>query len=222
MTRGEVMDLLGVNNDRMKYLTKNGKLDAELCLHGYSISKTYKIGRNSVYDLKQVAIDEWDQYQSYRNIRKKTEHTTYVESRLTTGGMKKPRKSFIKELKSDISPDTAKRYDDMLVEDEVMIKDKAVYMLFDTNNETFQEISKEEYKQFWGDLGELKEQLAINKQRYNRHEITENTYDSNKTVWMTALGKEKGVIALKYDTYKEYTNTVRVLDMIKKHKARIN
>ena len=37
---------------------------------------------------------------------------------------------------------------------------------------------------------------------------------------MNELGNEKGVVALKYHTYKEYLNTKETLEMIRQHKNR--
>lgn len=220
MTREEIMELLDVNKDRMKYLIKHNKLREALQLAGYDIVKQYKMGRNSVYDLEQIEIDKWEQYQHLHRIRKKEEHTIYVENRLSPKGLASSRRSFVNKLDIDLSETTAKKYDDILLDDEMMAKDRIVYLLFNPNTEAFKEITELEYKQFWSDVSECKIQLAINRSRYTRGEIPERAYDTNKLIFMNALGKEKGEIALKFDTYKEYTNTLNALDIIKKHRER--
>ena len=219
MTREEIMALISANNDRMKYLNKNNKLENEIEMYGYKVVKTYKVGRNTVYDLEPTEVDEWLQYQSARRIKKKQEHTIYVETRLTKG-INKPRSKVVKELGVDISETSARRYDEMLLEDEAMKKSGEVYLLFNPNDFSFTEITKEEYNKFWSDVSELKKILSINKRRFTIREITEAVYDNNKFIYMTKLGKEQGVVALKYDTYSEYINTLKVLEMIEKHKNR--
>ena len=57
-------------------------------------------------------------------------------------------------------------------------------------------------------------------EKYKGIQITESTYENNRYMILNNLGNECGVIAMKFDTYKEYTNTLSMLEMIKKHKAR--
>ena len=217
MTKTELREMLGINNDRFKYLTKTNKLDETLEALGYSISSKYKSGRKTVFELEVIEKDEWLEYQQARHIQKKEEHTIYVENRITNG-LDKPRKSFLKELDIDLSETTAGRYDKMLVEDEIMKKDGEVYLLFNPNTQEFTEISHEEYKQFWKDASECRYQLSNNYARYKRGDIPESTYESNKYLFMNQLGNEKGVVAIKFNTYKEYTNTKQTLELISKHK----
>ena len=218
MMREEIQELLSVNNNRMKYLIKNNKLEYELNNIGYSIINKYKSGRNTVYELQTINIDEWEQYQHYMNIKKKDEHTEYVEKRLSPIGLASPRSKFLKDNNIGISESSAIRYDHMMLDDEMMIKDKTVYLLFNPSEQSFKEITKEEYNQYWRESIECKYQLGHNKMRFNKGLIPESTYEANNFIYLSALGKEKGSVALKFDTYKEYTNTLRALEMIKKHK----
>lgn len=215
--REEIKCLLGINNDRMKYLVKRNKLNYELEVAGYKLITSYKDGRNTMYELEPIEIDEWLQYQSLRKIKKREEHTEYVENRITKG-LSSSRRAFVKDLSIEISESTAKRYDDMLLEDEIMIKDRTVFLLFDPKLEEFEEITEQEYKKFWANVSECRYQLSHNQFRYKRNQITEETYDANKYIFMNALGKEEGTVALKFNTYKEYTNTLHALEMIKKHR----
>ncbi|MEG1009280.1 MAG: hypothetical protein RSF67_05650, partial [Clostridia bacterium] len=222
MTREEIREVLGVGESGMKSIIRREKLQERLEELGYSLVSIERVGLNTMYNLELNEIDEWIQYQRYRNIKKKEEHTEYVENRVTPKGMKYSRRKFLEETKIDISETTAGRYDKMMLEDEIMQKDEAMYLLFNPKTEEFQEITEEGYKTFWRESHECKYQLAHNKLRYNRKEIPEATYESNYFMIMTHLGKEKGVVALKYDTYKEFTNTIRTLEMIKKHKTSKN
>ena len=218
MSREEVQLMLGANNDRMKYLIRHKKLDAELNKHGYTLVGQYKDGRYTFYDLSKIAVDEWEIYQSIKKIKKKEEHTEYVEKRLSPDGLSSPRSKFIRENNIDISETSAMRYDKMMLEEEMMIKDKTVYMLFNPKDQSFKEITKEEYNLFWRDSSECQYHLAHNKLRFKKGLIPESTYESNNFIYLSTLGKEKGSVALKFDTYKEYTNTLNTLDMIKRHK----
>ena len=220
----ELLELLGINNDKYKYLVKTNQLEDKLALKGYKIENKYKDGRNVIFELSLIEIDEFEVYQDERNIKKKEEHMEYVEERLGSG-MRKTRRNVIKTVKEkkgiSVSESSAKRYDKMLLEDECMAKDGTVYLLFNPKTETFEEITEERYKAYWSNNRECEYQLSHNHFRYVRNEITESTYENNRYIILINLGNERGVVAMKFDTYKEYTNTVSMLEMIKKHKARM-
>ena len=222
-TKSELLELLGINNDRYNYLVKTNKLDHKLSLLGYKIENKFKDGRNMIFELSLVEIDDFEVYQDSKNIKNKEEHLEYVEERLENG-MDKTRRSVVKTVNErtgmSLSESKAKRYDRMLLEDECMVKDGTVYLLFNPKTETFEEITKEGYKAFWRDNKECEYQLSHNHYRYTHNEISESTYENNRYMILNNLGNECGVIAMKFDTYKEYTNTLSILEMIKKHKAR--
>lgn len=159
MMREEIQELLSVNNNRMKYLIKNNKLEYELNNIGYSIINKYKSGRNTVYELQTINIDEWEQYQHYMNIKKKDEHTEYVEKRLSPIGLASPRSKFLKDNNIGISESSAIRYDHMMLEESVIklkeiitvkrIKTSAqnvVYRMVDVNDEVIYIGKAEELK----------------------------------------------------------------------------
>ena len=222
-TKSELLELLGINNDGYKYLVKTNQLEYKLSLKGYKLENKYKDGRNMIFELSVVEIDDFEVYQDSKNIRNKEEHMEYVEERLENG-MDKTRRSVVKTVNErtgmSLSESKAKRYDRMLLEDECMVKDGTVYLLFNPKTETFEEITKEGYKAFWRDNKECEYQLSHNHYRYTHNEISESTYENNRYMILNNLGNECGVIAMKFDTYKEYTNTLSMLEMIKKHKAR--
>ena len=222
-TKSELLELLGINNDRYNYLVKTNQLDHKLSLLGYKIENKYKDGRNMIFELSLVEIDDFEVYQDDRNIKNKEEHMEYVEERLERG-MTKTRRSVVKSVNEktgmSLSESKAKRYDKMLIEDECMVKDGTVYLLFNPKTETFEEITEEGYKAFWRDNKECEYQLSHNHYRYTHNEINESTYENNRYMILNNLGNECGVVAMKFDTYKEYTNSVHMLEMIKKHKVR--
>lgn len=227
MMRSEIMEMLGINNDRMKYITKTNQLDEELKLNGYKLEKQYKDGRNIIFEVSALdKIDESEEYEIYQNqigVRDKETHMVYSEERITTG-LQKSRSQFLRDLNSEKKPTpsykTASKWDGYLIDFEAMQKDKTVYLLFNPNDETFEEITKERYNAFWRDSKECMYQLSHNKARYKKNEISEGTYDNNQYIIMNNLGQEQGTVALKFDTYKEFTNTKKMLDMIKKSKNR--
>lgn len=217
MISSELCEMLNVTKECLRAIIKRKKLEERLLEKGYRLINKYKQGRDNIYELEIIEKDEWSDYQRARNIQKKDEHTIYVENRITNG-LDKPRKSFIKELNIELSESTAGRYDKMLLEDEIIEEDREVYLLFNPKTSEFTEISEEAYKQFWKDSSECTYQIRHNYARYKRGDIPESTYESNKYLFMTQLGKEKGVVAIKFHTYKEYTNTRRTLELIAKHK----
>ena len=222
-TKSELLELLGINNYGYNYLVSTNQLEYKLSLKGYKIESKYKNGRNVIFELSLIEVDDFEVYQDARNIRNKEEHMEYIEERLESG-LSKTRRSVVKTVNErtgmSLSESKAKRYDRMLIEDECMVKDETVYLLFNPKTETFEEITEEGYKAFWRDNKECEYQLSHNHYRYTHNEITESTYENNRYMILNNLGNECGVIAMKFDTYKEYTNTLNMLEMIKKHKAR--
>ena len=216
MTSNEICELLGVTKRNLKSIISRGKLEDRLIKCRYKLINTYKYGRNNIYELKKMDDITWDEYQICKNIsnNKKEDHTKYTKQRITTG-LCDSRAKVISDSKSNISSSTAKKYDEMLVEDNVIEFDKTVYFIKNSKTNEWTEISKEGYKNFWSRCSEATYYLNENYRRFKSGEIPRSTYEDTAYAIKDGIANEQGEIALKFNTYKEAENTKRILDMIK-------
>ena len=66
--------MLDVTNNNLKYIIKNNKLSHRLELKGYKLEAQYKVGRNTVYELSKIDINEFKVIQNKHKIIKKKEN----------------------------------------------------------------------------------------------------------------------------------------------------
>lgn len=222
MTREEVRSLLNVTENTFKSIVKEKKLEKRLKNKGLELVKKYKIGRNVVYELSPTELSYWQKVQSHYNVKKQCEHDAYTIARLTNKGLEKSRASIIRDNDIDISGKTAKKFDDILENEGIIVKDKTVYALYNKQTGTFDNITEEEYKSFWKDVSFCKELLYEQRRKLNKKEISQDTYDYRNYVIIDQVGREKGEVAVKFDTYKELQDTKELIDMIKKHQEAKN
>lgn len=216
MTTDEICSLLNTNKRNLKSITSRGKLEDRLIKVGYRLIKQFKEGRSNVYELEKILDVTWDEYQTSKNIseNKKYDHTKYTEYRITSG-LKESRTQAINMSMSDISNRTAKRYDDILIEDNVIEFDQTVYFIKNTETGEWVQIDKDGYKRFWSNCSEAAYYLNENYRRFKAGEIPRSTYEDTSYAIKDGIANNQGEIALKFNTYKEAENTKRILDMIK-------
>ena len=212
MTREELRDMLQLTENGIKTLVRRGKLDEKLRISGYKLENTYKIGRNTIYELSIIDTNEWMEIQNKYNIKKKNEHNKYSKARIENGNSS--RSKLIKDNNIHISGKTAKRYDTILCKEDIMEHDKEVYYLIDSKTNVMTEITEEEYKDFWHNNMTAKNSIQqINKQLDNK-EITGKQADIYKHKILEKVDNKEGCIAVKYDTYKQATNAIKILELI--------
>ena len=124
MTREEVRSLLNVTENTFKSIVKEKKLEKRLKDKGLELVEKYKIGRNVVYELSPIELSYWQKVQSHYNVKKQCEHDVYTIARLTNKGLEKSRASIIRDNDIDISGKTAKKFDDILENEGIIVKDK--------------------------------------------------------------------------------------------------
>lgn len=216
MTSDEICEILNTNKRNLKSIQARGKLEDRLIKAGYRLMKQLKEGRNNIYEIEQITDITWNEYQTSRNIsdNKKEDHTKYTEYRITSG-LKEPRTQVISESMSDISSRTAKRYDDILVEDNIIEFDQTVYFIKNTKTGEWTQVDRDGYKRFWANCSEATYYLNENYRRFRSGEIPRSTYEDTAYAIKDGIANEQGEIALKFNTYKEAENTKRILSMIK-------
>lgn len=214
MVREEVRDALGVSDECLKSIVKRKKLKDRLMEIGLELVCEYKQGRIVVYEVSPIELDYWDKVQNHYKVKKKTEHTLYSNARLD-GGLKKSRATLLKESDIHISGDTARRYDDILENEGIIMKSDKVYMLYNKENDSFKEITEQEYIYFWREVKYCRELISSNRAKVNKYEISQDTYDFRVSKIVDMVGKEKGEIAIKFNTYEEVEDTKELLSLLK-------
>lgn len=214
MTSEEVCELLEISSKTLRNISSSKKLKEKFIAKGYTLINIEKCGRFNIYNLKHGTDYNWSIVQVKHNITgsRKKNHNIYSKTRLQH--LDNNRKSVIKESKTNIAYRTAKKYDDILLEENIMEKNKFVYFLVDIPTDAFTEISEDEYKLFWIDNKELKRQLKSNKARRDKFEISEDAFDYLNYKTYDSFGKKEGVIAIKFMTYKQAKNTIKILNEI--------
>lgn len=215
MTTEEMCDLLSTTKRNFKSILSRGKLDDRLIRVGYKLIKQYKNGKFNLYEIEKIEDLTWIQYQTIKNISgdKKDDHTKYTKCRITTG-LKKPRSNVVCTSEANISNSTAKRYDEILIQDNVMEFDQTVYFIKNTETGEWEETTKEGYKMFWSRCSEATYYLNENYRRFKKGEIPRSTYEDTSYAIKDVIANKHGEIALKFNTYKEAENTKRILNMI--------
>lgn len=214
MTREEVREVLSVAESTMRDIVKSKRLKIRLHEKGFTLINTYKDGRNTIYEVEPVDLDYWEQVQIYYNVKKTIDHDTYTIARLTDNGLIKSRSKLLRDNNIEISGSTAKRYDDILENEGYIMKDKTTYVYYNKTSGEFRDITKEEYLSFWKDVSYCKELLYDNRRKLNKYEISQDTYDYRNLIILDSVGKEKGEIAMKFDTYKELQDTKDLVELI--------
>ena len=217
VTRQELRDLLEVSETALKSIVKRDKLSERIEQINYKLICQCKIGRSMVYELEPLEKDLWSELQKCYKIRKKDEHTQYTLARLEN--FDKSRSRIIKENKIEITCHTAKRYDDILVNENAMEVDGLVYYMINKNTNEMTKITEEEYKIFWKDNVVVKNALSDIKRRRSKFEISEDFSDYSVYTVMNQI-KDNDSIAIKFTSYKEAENAKHILELIKKIKTK--
>lgn len=212
MTSEELAMLLEVSPKTLRNIVTKGNLEERILAKGFELHDSYKEGRNNIYELDKIVTETWNVIQAKHNIRKssKSKHDTYSKTRILE--MDKSRKQVIKDSETNICYSTAKKYDEILLEEKIMDKNEYVYFQVDMTTDRFTPISEYEYKTFWMDNRELKTRLNEYKNKLSKYEISEEAYDYLVGKTYESFGKENGVIAIKFMTYKQAENTMRILN----------
>lgn len=215
VSKEELSIILDVTTNTLNTIIKRDTLADRLNKKGYKIVDEYKIGRCKAYDIQHIPITEWERLQDNYRVQKKEEHTQYSINRLYN--LKQSRTSILRDNDISISGTTAKRYDDILLNEKAMDKDKHVYFKI-TDNKEWIEIDKQAYSNFWIECKEYNYILSKYKKRLRNKEITENTYNLMVQNVYNSIERFKGYMVVKFYTYKEAENTKKIIDMITESK----
>lgn len=216
MTTDEIVSLLNVSSGTFRNISSKGKVGERLLAIGYELIHQYKDGKFNVYEIRKLDNVTWSEIQAKHNIKdsNKNIHSKYSITRLKS--MDKSRKQVISDSDTNIAYTTAKRYDDILLQEKVMKNRQQVYFLINMDTDTMTEISEFEYKTFWIDHKELNRQLKCYKLKREKYEISDDAYDYLVSKAYNSFGKSENEIAIKFMTYQQAENTMKILDELEK------
>lgn len=206
--------MLDVTNNNLKYIIKNNKLGYRLELKGYKLEAQYKVGRNAVYELSKIYINEFKVIQNKHKIIKKKENEIYAKCRLLLeDGMKMSKRQIIRDNNINIDEHTAKRYDDMLIDEMAMKEDKMVYYRKDQEG-NIEEVTFEYYNNYWLEQAEAKKLISHMRKEVIDGKMSMDAYDVMSSNVYSSLERSKGYVVYKFMSYKEAENTKKICNML--------
>lgn len=206
--------MLDVTNNNLKYIIKNNKLGYRLELKGYKLEAQYKVGRNTVYELSKIDINEFKVIQNKHKIIKKKENEIYAKCRLLLeDGMKMSKRQIIRDNNINIDEHTAKRYDDMLIDEMAMKEDKMVYYRKDQEG-NIEEVTFEYYNNYWLEQAEAKKLISHMRKEVIDGKMSMDAYDVMSSNVYSSLERSKGYVVYKFMSYKEAENTKKICNML--------
>lgn len=215
MTTEELCGLLDVKKETLKSINKRNNLEKRLLACGYKLINKYKSGRDNIYEIELIKDISWEYIQAKYNVMNPEKQDKYTELRLSSTGLNLSRTSAIKYSKTNIAYNTAKKYDNILVTENIMEENKEVYFMYNLKTHKMKEIDYQEYKTFWIYNKELKLRIDDLKRRRSKYEISEETYDILLYATYEEFGVSEDSIAVKFITYKEKELANEILKQIK-------
>lgn len=214
MTREELCGLLCVTNEGLKTIIRNNKLGDRVrnSGYGYAYIKQRKEGKSVIYELECNKEDDvWLQFQNYYKIKDKEKHTMYTKTRLDN--LDKPRRTVVTISNTKINDITAKKYDNILINENAMEVDKMVYVKHNLETKQFIEINEEDYKMFWKDNRVTKNAINDVYRRKSKGELSEGMA-SYSIVELTHNSSVEGWVAYKFTSYKELDEAKKLREWI--------
>lgn len=221
-TRSELCELLEINDNNMKSIIKRNQLEERLNKKGYHLEKQYKDGRNTIYELSLFKADKIKQLEMKYNIRKTDYFRTWCIARLyLKEGLTMNRRQIISECNIQMDDRTAKKFDDILVAEEILVQDGFVYARknrnnIGTNKYQWEEVTKDYYNNYFAEQDYYKKLASNYNYKLHRQEITQKEHDLIIDTQYENMEYVKGWIVCRYAKYektpiaKEY-----ITDMLK-------
>ena len=178
INRKELCNLLNVTEKGLKTIINRKQLEDKLLANGYTLVEERKDGRTKVYVLKQIETGQkWESIQKKHRIPKeKLEmHDEYSKTRLEN--MDVPRTKVIDDCNTSVPYSTASRYDNILVEEQIMAKDETVYYLYNwETKELCEKINKDAYETYWILNAEFKRRIEKLEYEVKNYLISQKQY----------------------------------------------
>ena len=217
INRKELCTLLDVTETTLKTIITRKQLGDRLLANGYTLVEERKEGRTKIYVLKQIETSQkWDSIQKKHKIPKeKLEmHDEYSKTRLEN--MDLPRTKVIEDSNTTIAYNTASKYDNILVEEQIMAKDETVYYLYNwETKELCEKINKDAYETYWILNAEFKRRIEKLEYEVKNYLISQKQYNALITSAYNEFTQADRRIAIKFNTFKELEETQEMIRLIK-------
>lgn len=166
-------NILGVKNDALKVIERNGNLEKRLSDKGYNLIQKRKEGRKIYYEVEQVneSKNVYNNLLKYvYSINREEQFTKYFGLRTLTNDKFPLNKSDISN-KVNISTKTITKWDNKLLDRKIISKDGFYYFYIDRDNGEIKQCSKEEYSGFWKNRA-IENNIKRLIDKYDRGEIS--------------------------------------------------
>ncbi len=222
--RSELCDLLEVNDNALKSIIKRGKLEDRLNAKGYTLVKQYKEGRNTIYELAQKKVSEIMKIIKKYDIRKSNEFNRWAKCRLLlSNGLTMNRRQIISDCNIAIDDRTAKKFDDILVEEGLLIQKGNIYARKNRNNigtSGYQwELTTEDYyKNYFAEQGYYTRLLSSYNYKLRNNAISQKEYDSVINNTYNSLEITNRWEVCRYTEYGKTDKAIRFIALMKNKK----
>ena len=217
INRKELCNLLNVTEKGLQIIITRKQLEDRLLANGYTLVEERKDGRKKVYVLKQIETSQkWEHIQKKHRIpnEKLEMHDEYSKTRLEN--MDLPRTKVIEDSNTTIAYNTASKYDNILVEEQIMAKDETVYYLYNwKTKELCEKIEKEAYETYWILNAEFKRRIEELEYKVKNYLISQKQYNALITSTYNEFTQTDNRIAIKFNTFKELEETQEMIRQIK-------
>ena len=217
INRKELCTLLNVTEKGLQIIITRKQLEDRLLANGYTLVEERKDGRKKVYVLKQIETSQkWEHIQKKHRIpnEKLEMHDEYSKTRLEN--MDLPRTKVIEDSNTTIAYNTASKYDNILVEEQIMAKDETVYYLYNwKTKELCEKIEKEAYETYWILNAEFKRRIEELEYKVKNYLISQKQYNALITSTYNEFTQTDNRIAIKFNTFKELEETQEMIRQIK-------
>ena len=217
INRKELCNLLNVTNAGLKAIINRKQLEDKLLANGYTLVEERKEGREKIYVLKQIETSQkWESIQKKHRIpnEKLEMHDEYSKTRLEN--MDVPRTKVIDNCNTNVAYSTASRYDNILVEEQIMAKDETVYYLYNwETKELCEKINKDAYETYWILNAEFKRRIEKLEYEVKNYLISQKQYNALITSTYNEFTQTDRRIAIKFNTFKELEETQEMIRLIK-------
>ena len=156
-SRKQLAELLNTSVDNIKKLEKRKKLEDRLNKNGYYLIKVHKEGRGKTYEvveLNQNKVIKNNIYKYVFNVSKFDKFERYFKVR--TYNTDKPLTLEYIADKCETNRQAISRWDNKLINNDILYKDGFYYMYIDNITGDVYEIPKEKYNEYWKNKAYLK------------------------------------------------------------------
>ena len=211
MNTKQMSELVGLKENSICVMVKRGTLETKLQKCGWKLLKSYKVGREHFFEVEKLEQTRWEEIQTKYDIRNKHKHNVFSKERIEN--LDKSCASVIRNCSVDITEKTARRYEQMLVDENIIQFDKEVYVRKNLKTGEMEFVDREVYQRYWFEHWALKYMLKKLEISLLKNEVTLKQYNELRDDAYCNYG-EGDIRMYKYNSYKEVQVTQNILKQI--------